>query len=319
MVDVVARLSGPLAPRKRLAGARSARRGRPGGQHRRVAGGGGRAGPARGAGRGRRARARGRGRPAPGGVTAGWRRPGARRPAHAWCSSRPAASGRWMPDAGANDALARETSRTTCSRPRHLHVAGYALLRTGSRRRRARRSSAPAARACAVGGPVLGTLMSPASWTGLGARPADAQRRRGTALAGEPPERRRGLAERSGEVVVKLGEEGALWTDGWRGARGGGAGRGASTAPARATPSPPDCWRRALPARVWRTRWRRAAGSPPGPSPPWAPDRARSRRGRRARGSPSPPRPAPPARPRWPRYPPPRGRSAASRWPARRW
>jgi ribokinase len=124
-----------------------------------------------------------------------------------------------FPDAGANGALAPgDLPADLLETGSHLHVAGYALLREGSRgaalaaieRARAAEMSTsvdPSSAALLSGGiRQLGNgvdLLLP-NW--LEAR----------ALTGtdDPTEAARRLAEWFPEVVVTLGEEGALWTDG---------------------------------------------------------------------------------------------------------
>ncbi len=123
------------------------------------------------------------------------------------------------PDAGANDAL-RETDLADelLASADHLHVAGYALLRSGSR---------PAARAAITRAlergitvsvdPSSAALLSPefldyAAGAHLLLPNADEARM----LSGErdPELAGRTLANRFQEVVVTLGADGALWTDG---------------------------------------------------------------------------------------------------------
>lgn len=123
------------------------------------------------------------------------------------------------PDAGANDALTdTDLADELLASAQHLHVAGYALLRPGSR---------PAARAAISRArshgmtvsvdPSSAALLSPefldhAEGTGLLLPNVDEARM----LSGEAdPERAaRALASRFDEVVVTLGADGALWTDG---------------------------------------------------------------------------------------------------------
>jgi ribokinase len=123
------------------------------------------------------------------------------------------------PDAGANDALSdADLPDGLLGSGGHLHVAGYALLRAGSR---------PAARSAISRAlesgmtvsvdPSSAALLSPsflddAEGAGLLLPNADEAQ----ALSGEPdPERgARALAQRFGELVVTLGADGALWTDG---------------------------------------------------------------------------------------------------------
>src|SRR5215217_6800268 len=128
------------------------------------------------------------------------------------------------PDAGANDALtATDLADELLASTEHVHVAGYALLRPGSR---------PAARAAIMRAaerglsvsvdPSSAALLSPeflddAVGAGLLLPNADEARM----LSGErDPERAaHALASRFSEVVVTLGAEGALWTDGRASAR----------------------------------------------------------------------------------------------------
>jgi ribokinase len=123
------------------------------------------------------------------------------------------------PDAGANDALTEtDLADALLASADHLHVAGYTLLRSGSR---------PAARAAIARAvergitvsvdPSSAALLSPefldwARGAGLLLPNADEARM----LSGErDPERAgRALASRFSEVVVTLGADGALWTDG---------------------------------------------------------------------------------------------------------
>jgi sugar/nucleoside kinase (ribokinase family) len=124
-----------------------------------------------------------------------------------------------VPDAGANDALREEDLADELLEPGgHLHVAGYTLLREGSR---------PAARA-AIGRAVetgMTVSVDPSSSALLSAEFVDLAEgaalllpnvQEAAALTGEgDPERAaRALAERFPEVVVTLGAEGALWTNG---------------------------------------------------------------------------------------------------------
>ena len=123
------------------------------------------------------------------------------------------------PDAGANDALREiDLADELLASADHLHVAGYALLRSGSR---------PAARAAIARAlergiavsvdPSSAALLSPefldyAAGAGLLLPNAD----EAWMLSGErdPEPAGRALATRFGEVVVTLGADGALWTDG---------------------------------------------------------------------------------------------------------
>lgn len=123
------------------------------------------------------------------------------------------------PDAGANDGLSDEDlSEELLESAGHLHVAGYALLRPGSR---------PAARAAIARALQrgIGVSVDPSSAALLSAEfldhadgaalllPNVAEARM---LSGERDAETaaRALAARFGEVVVTLGSDGALWTDG---------------------------------------------------------------------------------------------------------
>jgi ribokinase len=124
-----------------------------------------------------------------------------------------------VPDAGANDGLAGSDLPDELLTPGgHLHVAGYALLREGSRE--AARSAMARARARGVS-----VSVDPSSTALLGREflddAAGAQlllpnAEEATALTGEhdPDAAGRVLARRVPEVVVTLGDRGALWTDG---------------------------------------------------------------------------------------------------------
>jgi len=123
------------------------------------------------------------------------------------------------PDAGANDALTdADLADELLASAEHLHVAGYALLRPGSRP--AARAAIPRARSHGMTvsvDPSSAALLSPefldhAEGAGLLLPNVDEARM----LSGEAdPERAaRALASRFDEVVVTLGADGALWTDG---------------------------------------------------------------------------------------------------------
>jgi len=123
------------------------------------------------------------------------------------------------PDAGANDSLARDDlPDEVLADAAHLHVTGYALLRDGSR------AAARAAieRASKAG---IGVSVDPSSSALLDASFLDLADGAGLllpnaseahALTGDsdPEAAARALAGRFGEVVVTLGPGGALWTDG---------------------------------------------------------------------------------------------------------
>jgi ribokinase len=124
-----------------------------------------------------------------------------------------------FPDAGANRALAPgDLPGELLEAGSHLHVSGYALLRDGSR------AAALSAmeRAHAVG---MSTSVDPSSAAlltgglrrlGKGVGLLMPNRLEASTLTGlaNPPAAARALAESFPEVVVTLGEDGALWTDG---------------------------------------------------------------------------------------------------------
>jgi sugar/nucleoside kinase (ribokinase family) len=124
-----------------------------------------------------------------------------------------------LPDPGANDALAVEDlPDEPFAAGDHLHIPGYALLREGSRRA----VSAAIARACNEGvtvsvDPSSAALLTP-SFLDLAAGadlllPNAEEAQALTGVADPEPAARR-LAKRFTEVVVTLGGDGALWTDG---------------------------------------------------------------------------------------------------------
>jgi ribokinase len=124
-----------------------------------------------------------------------------------------------IPDPGANDRLAGDDlPDDLLATGAHLHVAGYALLRRGSR------AAARAAieRACEQGmsvsiDPSSASLLSPAFLDALGgAALLMPNVEEAAVLSGEQDAERAAsaLVERVPEVVVTLGAEGALWTDG---------------------------------------------------------------------------------------------------------
>ena len=130
-----------------------------------------------------------------------------------------------LPDPGANDGLQpADLSDELLDGGGHLHVVGYALLREGSRE--AARSAIARAKAAGMTvsvDPSSAALLSPdfldlADGADLLVPNAD----EAEALGGV-----RALAERFPEVVVKLGADGALWTDGRKEIRIRAAGAGA--------------------------------------------------------------------------------------------
>jgi ribokinase len=123
------------------------------------------------------------------------------------------------PDAGANDALtAGDLPDDLLADAAHLHVAGYALLRAGSRA--AARDAID--RAVKAGTPVSADPSSSALLDAsfldraAGAELLLPNASEAHALTGDsdPEAAARTLAGRFGEVVVTLGPGGALWTDG---------------------------------------------------------------------------------------------------------
>ena len=124
-----------------------------------------------------------------------------------------------VPDAGANDALTEgDLPDELLAEGGHLHVAGYALLRPGSRPAAcAAIARASTARMTVSVDPSSSALLSPAFLDDAqGAGLLLPNLPEAHALTGESdPERAaRALANRFAEVVVTLGAEGALWTDG---------------------------------------------------------------------------------------------------------
>jgi ribokinase len=123
------------------------------------------------------------------------------------------------PDAGANDALSEaDLSYDLLLSADHLHVAGYALLRPGSRLAAGTAIARAVERGMSVSvDPSSAALLSPefldlAGGATLLLPNAD----EAWMLTGEraPEEAARALATRFSEVVVTLGADGALWTDG---------------------------------------------------------------------------------------------------------
>jgi sugar/nucleoside kinase (ribokinase family) len=124
-----------------------------------------------------------------------------------------------LPDPGANAALrATDLADDVLAAGSHLHVAGYALVRPGPRAA----ALSAIARATAAGmtvsvDPSSAALLTPeflALAGGAGLLVPNAEE--AAALTGErePSAGARRLAQHFPEVVVKLGAEGALWTNG---------------------------------------------------------------------------------------------------------
>lgn len=124
-----------------------------------------------------------------------------------------------LPDAGANAGLEAVTLPDDAA---HLHLAGYALLHPGSRP--AARALLASARAAGLGVSVDPSSAAPLQragtaafleWVG-GIDLLVPNRDEAAVLTGmsDPRGAARALAAHAGEVVVKLGAQGALWTDG---------------------------------------------------------------------------------------------------------
>jgi sugar/nucleoside kinase (ribokinase family) len=124
-----------------------------------------------------------------------------------------------VPDSGANDALREEDLAEDLLSPGgHLHVAGYALLREGSRAaaQGAIRRASRAGMSVSVD-PSSSALLSAAflDWAaGAGLLLPNAQEAEALTGEADPERAARALATRFDEVVVTLGAAGALWTDG---------------------------------------------------------------------------------------------------------
>ena len=123
------------------------------------------------------------------------------------------------PDAGTNDGLAPDDfPDSLLGEAAHLHVAGYSLLREGSRA--AARAAIEGASRAGVGVSVdpSSSALLDAGFLDLaaGARLLLPNASEAHALTGDsdPEAAGRALAQRFGEVVVTLGRDGALWTDG---------------------------------------------------------------------------------------------------------
>jgi ribokinase len=123
------------------------------------------------------------------------------------------------PDAGANDALSdADVPDELLAAAGHLHVAGYALLRSGSRPAARAAISRALERGMSVSvDPSSAALLSPEFLDhadGAGLLLPNAEEARMLSGEHEPERAARALAARFGEVVVTLGADGALWTDG---------------------------------------------------------------------------------------------------------
>ena len=123
------------------------------------------------------------------------------------------------PDAGANDGLAPEDlPEELLAEAGHLHVAGYALLREGSRGA-ARAAIERASRAgVAVSVDPSSSALLDGGFVDLAAGAGlllpNASEAHALTANSDPEAAARSLADLFGEVVVTLGPAGALWTDG---------------------------------------------------------------------------------------------------------
>ena len=124
-----------------------------------------------------------------------------------------------VPDAGANDGLKEADLADELLGPgSHLHVAGYALLREGSRlaARDAIRRASRVGMSVSVD-PSSSALLSPEflDWAdGAGVLLPNVPEAEALTGESEPERAARALAKRFDEVIVTLGPDGALWTDG---------------------------------------------------------------------------------------------------------
>jgi ribokinase len=124
-----------------------------------------------------------------------------------------------FPDHGANDRLAAgDLADDLLAAGRHLHVAGYALLRPGSRAAAQSAIARARAREMTVSvDPSSAALLSPGFLElARGASLLLPNAAEARALTGEPEREgaARLLVTRFSEVIVKLGADGVLWTDG---------------------------------------------------------------------------------------------------------
>ena len=124
-----------------------------------------------------------------------------------------------VPDPGANDRLAEaDLPDDVLVEGAHLHLTGYTLVRDGSRA--AGRAAITRARERGVSvsvDPSSAALLSPAFMNELaevGLLLPNAEEAAVLSGEGEAERAARALAARVPEVVVTLGPEGALWTDG---------------------------------------------------------------------------------------------------------
>ncbi len=123
------------------------------------------------------------------------------------------------PDAGANDGLSdADVSDEVLAFAGHLHVAGYALLRAGSRPAARAAISRALERGMSVSvDPSSAALLSPEFLDhadGAGLLLPNVEEARMLSGDSDPERAARALTARFREVVVTLGADGALWTDG---------------------------------------------------------------------------------------------------------
>jgi sugar/nucleoside kinase (ribokinase family) len=124
-----------------------------------------------------------------------------------------------VPDPGANDRLAEaDLPDDVLVEGAHLHLTGYTLVRDGSRAAcRAAITRARERRVSVSVDPSSAALLSPAFMNELaevGLLLPNAEEAAVLSGEGEAERAARALAARVPEVVVTLGPEGALWTDG---------------------------------------------------------------------------------------------------------
>jgi ribokinase len=124
-----------------------------------------------------------------------------------------------FPDAGANAGLAAaDLSEDLFVRGDHLHVAGYSLLREGSREAALSAIARARSAGMAVSLDPSSAALLPGGLRQLG-RSVDlvvpnSEEARALAGVADPVAAARALAGSFPEVVVTLGEDGALWSDG---------------------------------------------------------------------------------------------------------
>jgi ribokinase len=138
-----------------------------------------------------------------------------------------------IPDAGANDGLADpDLPGELLVRGSHLHLTGYSLVREGSRAAARAAIERALEREVSVSvDPSSAALLSPAfldEVAGVGLLLPNVEEAAVLTGKGDPEQAATALAELVAEVVVTLGAEGALWTDGADVAHSGADVRGAA-------------------------------------------------------------------------------------------